>query len=155
MTPSLASIARYFRIGVELGLCDPDEAREWAISVIDQSDAPPGEIIEVSWRKPRAQLIADLGAIEGEPEMDLVRGWLLGRLALTLGDTDDGLGRAVKQAMQIARATGHADLYAGFDVIDDELQLAQSGTYGSVAACRDDFDAALRAYGVPPLSARG
>ena len=94
MKPSLASFAQYFRIGLEVGLCEPEEARGWAISVIDQMDEPPGEVIEVSWRKPLAHAISDLNEVEGEPEMALVCRWLLGRISLTLDSTNDFFWRS-------------------------------------------------------------
>lgn len=153
MTSSLASIAQYFRIALEIGLCEPEEAREWSISVIDRMDQPPGEIIEVSWRKPLAQVIADLNEVKGEPEIDLVCGWLLGRISLTLDSTNDSLDRAVRQAMGVARAAGNSDLYYVFDVIDDQFNLAKTRTYGTVSACREDFDKALKEYAIrPPFS---
>jgi len=152
MEPSLASFAQYFRIGLEVGLCTPDEARDWAISVIDRMDEPPGEIIEVSWRKPLAQLIADLNEVTGEPDIGLVCRCLLGRIALSLESTNVYLDRAVRQARGIAHAVRDADLYYTFDVIDDELQLAATGTYGTITACREEFDKALREHGTPPFS---
>jgi hypothetical protein len=152
MKPSLASFAQYFRIGLEVGLCEPEEAREWAISVIDQMDEPPGEVIEVSWRKPLAHAISDLNEVEGEPEMALVCRWLLGRISLTLDSTNDFFGGVVRQAMGIARATGDAELYYIFDAIEDELYFAENETYGTVAECRKDFDKALKEHGAPPFS---
>lgn len=154
MKPSLASFAQYFRIGLEVGLCEPEEARDWAISVIDRMDEPPGEIIEVSWRKPLAELISDLNEVKGELEIDLVCSWLLGRLSLTLESTNDSLDRAVRQARGIARAAGDSDLYYIFDVIEDELHLAETQTYGTVDACREDFEKALKEHGTPPFSLR-
>jgi hypothetical protein len=151
MIQSLASFAQYFRIGLEVGLCEPEEARDWAISVIDRMDEPPGEIIEVSWRKPLAQLISDLNEVKGEPEMGLVCRWLLGRLRQTLGATNNSLDLAVRQAKGIARASGGSDLYYIFDVIEDELSLAEAQTYGTVSECRNEFDKALIEHGRPPF----
>lgn len=152
MKPSLASCAQYFRIGLQVGLCEPEEARDWATSVIDLMDEPPGEIIEVSWRKPLAQLISDLNEVKGEPEMNLVCRWLLGRLSQTLGPTGDSFDLAVRQARGIAHEAGDSDLYYVFDVIEDELRLAETQTYGTVAACRGEFDKALNEHGTPPFS---
>lgn len=151
MKLSLASIAQYFRIALEVGLCEPEEVRDWAISVIDRMDEPPGEIIEVSWRKPLAQLISDLHEINGEADMDLVCKCLLGWLSLTLDSTDASLDRAVRQAGGIFRAAGDSELYYVFDIIEDELRLAEAGTYGTVKECRADFEKALKKYGAPPL----
>jgi hypothetical protein len=150
MTFPLASFAQYFRIALELGLCKPEEAREWAISVIDRMDEPPGEIIEVSWRKPLAQVISDLNQIKGEPDMDLVCRWLLERILLTLEATDNSLHSAVQQAMGATRAAGNSDLFDVFNVIDDQLALAITQTYGTVHACREDFEKALREHAITP-----
>jgi hypothetical protein len=152
MTPSLATFAQYFRIGLEVGICEPEQVRDWAISVIDQMAEPPGEIIEISWHKPLAQLISDLHEVEGEPEMNLVCKWLLGSVSLAMESTNESLGRAVHQAMRIARAAGTSELYYVFDVIDDELHLAETQTYGTVAACRACFDEALKEHGAPAFS---
>ncbi|MEO7579322.1 MAG: hypothetical protein ABIT83_17050 [Massilia sp.] len=152
MKPSLASVAQYFRIGLEIGICEPEQAREWAISAIDQLDEPPGEIIEVSWRKPLAQLISDLNEVKGEPEMGLVCSWLLGGLSLTVASTNDSLGRAVRQAMLIARMVGASDLYYLFDTIEDECHLAESQTYGTFEQCREEFAKALNEHGTPPFT---
>lgn len=154
MAPSLVSCAQYFRIGLEIGLLEPELARDWALSVIDQMDEPPGEIIEVSWRKPLAQRITDLNEIAGEPDFDLVCAWLLGRLSLSLQSTNHSLRRAVRQAKDIVSATGASDLYYTFDRIDDGLYLAETQTYGTLAACRADFDEALKAHGTAPFSTR-
>ena len=154
MTPSLATFAQYYRIGLEVGVCEPEQARNWAISVIDQMEEPPGEIIVVSWRKPLAQLISDLNEVKGEPEIDLVCKWLLGTLSLTMASTNDSLGRAIRQAMCIARAVGTSDLYHVFDVMEDELHLAETQTYGTIAECRACFDDALKKYGTLPFGFR-
>jgi len=151
MRPSLASFAQYFRIGIEVGLCKPEEARDWALSVIDLMDEPPGEIIEVSWRKPLGQLITDLNEVKGERELDLVCRWLLGRLSLTLESTNTFLDRAVRQARGIAHAAGDSELYYVFDVIEDELFLAEAQTYGTVAECRNAFDKALNEHRTVPF----
>jgi hypothetical protein len=154
VTPSLATFAQYFRIGLEVGICEPEQVRDWAISVIDQMEEPPGEIIEVSWRKPLAQLISDLNEVKGEREIDLVCKWLLGTLSLTMASTNDYLGRTIRQAMRIARAAGNSDLYYVFDVIEDELHLAEAQTYGTIVTCRACFDDALKEYGTLPFVVR-
>jgi hypothetical protein len=154
MEPSLASCAQYFRIGLEIGLLEPELARDWALSVIDQMDEPPGEIIEVSWHKPLAQLITDLNEVSGEPDLNLVCAWLLGRLSLSVPSTNHSLRRAVRQAKDIVCTTGASDLYYMFDRIADGLYLAETQTAGTVGACRADFDEALKLYGTPSFSLR-
>ena len=86
--------------------------------------------------------------------MDLVCRWLIGRLSLAMEPTNDSLERSVRQARAIAHAAGDSDLYYIFDVIEDELRLAETQTYGTLAACREDFDKALKGHGTPPFSLR-
>jgi hypothetical protein len=151
MAPSLASFAQYFRIGLEVGICDPDQARDWAFSIIDQMEEPPGEIIEVSWQKPLAQLISDLNDVGGELDLDLVCRWLLGTLSAGMLSGNEGLGGAIRQAMQIASSVEFIELYDVFDRIDDGIHLAESQIYGTVEECRKDFDDAMKEYAAPPF----
>ena len=143
---SLATQAQFFRIGLMTGVCSPDEVREWALSVIDKMDAPPGEIIEVSWRKPTERLLEDLDSIEGEANLALAVKCLLQRLLQSLPAANDTLDCAVRQALQVARSLDDMGLYDEFDRIDDGLQLAATGVYGTIAECREGFEAAIRAY---------
>ena len=46
--------------------------------------------------------------------------------------------------MQLARSLNDEDLYYQFDMIDDELQLAMIGAYGTVAERQSDFAAILK-----------
>lgn len=152
MPPSLASFAQYFRVGIEVGICDPDQARDWAFSVIDQMDEPPGEIIEVTWRKPVAALLLDLNDVKGEPDLNLVCGWLFGTLSGQVRSMNGELGRPVQQAMQIARTVGSSDLYHIFDSIEDGAHLADSQVYGIAEECRRDFLNALNKYATQPFT---
>ena len=151
MPPSLASFAQYFRIGIEVGICCPDQARDWAFSIIDKMDEPPGEIIEVTWRKPLAALLLDLNDVKGEPDLNLVCGWLLGTLSAAAQSMNGDLGGPVRQAMQIARTVGSSDLYYIFDSIEDGVHLADSQTYGTTEECRRDFLNALNKYSTQPF----
>lgn len=145
-TASLATHAQFVRIGLETGICTADEAREWALSVIEKMDSPPGEIIEVSWRKPLEHLIADLNSVEGDPDFESASRWLLQRLLESLPASNDTLHRAVRQAMQVARSIDAMDLYYDFDRIDDDLQLAATGVYGTVDTFREEFETEIREY---------
>ena len=149
--PSLASFAQYFRIGVEVGICTPEEVRDWAISVIDDMDEPPGEIIEVSWRWPIPVLITHLNDVEGEPDEDLVCRSLLGRVLEMLTPTNDDIAYAVLQAKRVAFAAGTGDLYYLFSCFEDRLSLAKSNIYGTLAECRQDFESELAEHSKPPL----
>jgi len=68
--------------------------------------------------------------------------------------TNESLGQAILQAIRIARAAGNPDLYYVFDVMEDELHLAETQTYGTIAACRACFDVALKEYGRLPFAFR-
>ncbi len=150
MSPTLATVAQYFRLGIEAGICDVDDAREWALQVIGKMDEPLGEIIEVSWRKPRMQTIDDLNAVPGEIDLARAAGWLLATLRASLPASNATLRRATRQALQIARSLDE-DSYAEFDRIDDMLSLAELKQYGSLTGCREAFDEALRQYPLPTL----
>lgn len=140
MPPNLASLARVFRIGLEAGICTADEAREWALSVIAQMDAPPGEMIEVSWRKPLAYLIEDLNEVQGDVDLDFVCRRLLERVLLSMSPSNDHLADAIRQALHVAQSVGNRDFYDALDRIDDGLQLATAGVYGTVDEWRHDFE---------------
>lgn len=144
--PSFATYAQFFRMGLMAGICGPDEAREWALSVITQMDVPPGDIIEVSWHKPLEQLLEDLNAVEGKPDLALAAKWLLQRLLESLPASNDKLDHAVRQAMHVARSIDAMDMYYDFDRIDDGLQLAATAVYGTVAQCREEFEVAIRQH---------
>lgn len=136
MQASLATIARFFRIGIELGVCEPGTVRAWAISVIERVDDPPGGIIEASYRKPVSQMIEDLNDVCGEVDLAVIRGRLVYELWKSLSNSVDSLDRIARQGMQLAISVQDGDLYRQFSWIDDVLQLAVSGTYGTVEECR-------------------
>lgn len=151
MSSSLATAAQFYRIALEVGLCDPDDARAWAISVIDKLSAPPGEIIEVSWRKPLAHLIEDLNSVQGEADISAIRSWLLHELWRLSANSTAHVDRAVRQGMQLARSLSDEELYYQFDRIDDGLQLATTQVYGTVAEVQSDLEEVLKdGMSLPP-----
>jgi hypothetical protein len=153
MKPSYATIAEYYRVGLEAGLIQPDDVRSWADGVIAELDQPPAEIIEVSWSKGVPELLENLNTIPGERDRSLAGRWLLGLLRDTLPQSDEQLSWAVRRAMQIAQSTGLGnDTYYQFDLVDDELFLARNGQYGTVAECRRELESALAEYPSPPFT---
>jgi len=144
MSLSLATAAQFYRIGLEVGLCDPDQARAWAIRVIDKLAEPPGEIIEVSWRKPLAHLIEDLNAVQGDADRSALRSWLLHQLWQISANSTVRLDHALRQGMQLARSIDGEELYYQFDCLDDELQLAETQAYGALAEVQSDFETILK-----------
>lgn len=137
---SLATIAEYFRLGLQIGLLLPEQASAWADSVIVAMDTPPGEIIEVSWSKGLASTLDALSLIPGERDKQLAGRWLLGLLRESITDSDEGFQLATRQAMHIARnAELGNEVYYRFDMVDDELSLARTNVYGTVEKCREDL----------------
>ncbi|MES2349519.1 MAG: hypothetical protein V4641_18310 [Pseudomonadota bacterium] len=152
MTLALATIARYFVVGIEAGICNDDEAREWSLAVIGAMDAPPFEIIEVSWHKPRERLIDDLNAVQGEADGEQAGNWLLGTLHASVAP-DGNLWRYLKSALHVVNATGlERSLYYELDGIADELELAERGVCGTVAESLTSFQTLLKNFALPPFA---
>lgn len=156
MKVKLACIARYFLVGIDAGICTDDEARAWAFAVIDALDAPPGEIVEISWNKPRANLREDLLAVTGVAELETVGHWLLGLLRLRVSNAPDAsLRPLLTSARHIVNATGLGEpLLYNFEQVEDELSLAEQRIYGTIAKARASL-AGLLAEFMPPAFCDG
>jgi hypothetical protein len=147
---NLATIARYFRVGIEVGIIEVEDVRAWAFSVIEAEEAPPCEVIDVSWNIPRAQLIEALNLFPGEVDIKLAGNWLLAVLRELLPGSNDNLKAHVQCAMQIAYLTELGDsVYFEMDAIDDGIFLALSEAFGTIVECRNDFENALAGYTLP------
>ncbi len=148
MNQDHAIIADYYLFGIELGLIKFDEAIAWADSVIGREDEPSGEIIDLALSRPRGRngVLESLRDIKGERNPQLSGSYLLGTLKLAL-DLGDDIKYVAERAMSVASlARMHEDVYYEFDHIDDEIQLAQSGTYGTIEQCQSDLTKALSGY---------
>ena len=150
-TSSLATIADYFRLGLETGLLKPDDAKAWALSVVERLPEPPYEIIELSWIEGLASTLEALATIKGERDTKLAGQWILGCLRESMPQSDEHLHWMARRAMQIAKTAGLGDeTYYKFDSIDDALSLARSKTCGTVEECRNGLLDALEEYPMPP-----
>ena len=146
----ISTIAEYFRIGLEAGLLRPEDAQDWATSVIEKMAEPPPEIIEVAWSKGLATTMESLRAVPGERDQQLAGRWLLGLLRNRLPTDDEELGWTARRAMHIAQAANLGDnVYYRFDSIDDEISLARNNTYWTIENCRKDLLEALAEYPEP------
>lgn len=156
MKPSLATCAQFFRIGVEIGICKPEAVRAWALSVIEKMDEPPVEIIEVSWNKPIPQLINDLNSVHGDANFEIACRWLLYILLHEMSG-EVPLWQTITAAKQVAssvsRPAESGELYYLFDTIEDGLNLAEQGIYGTVAQCYMDLELILSSHSSPPPAA--
>jgi hypothetical protein len=150
MEASLATMAQYFRIGIEAGLCEEDEAREWAFAMIGKLDDPPGELIEVSWRKPRSQLLDDLNSVPGEPDFPRIGGGLFAVLRNAGPPAVPQLRASLRQAFYIvAAARLSQEIYYELDWIDDEIALTADGVLDSMQQCVNDFSEFLKRRSTP------
>jgi hypothetical protein len=151
-SPTLATIAEYFRIGLQVGLLSPERASDWATSEIARMEDPPYELIEVSWSKGLASTLEALSSVQGERDKHLAGRWLLGQLRESLPHADAELQLAARQAMQVARAAELGDeTYYRFDMVDDELSLARTKVYGTVEECRVNLLKELAGYQLAQL----
>jgi hypothetical protein len=144
-----ATIAAYFLLGIEAGLFAFDCAKEWAFGAIESRDNPPIQIIEIAASNLREESMSNLAAVLGDADSALAGRWLIGRIRGDLVAGRVSTRTAARMAMQVAGSAGlPQDLYYDFDAIDDELHLAESGTYSTVAQVTSDLLASLESHGV-------
>lgn len=139
-----ATMAAYLRVGLEAGVLREDDAKAWALKIVDSLEIPPCEIVEVLASRTFLGLIDSLNAVPGDRDLESAGRMLLGLLGRNLQDGEGGIHAFVRKAMRIVRSAnlGDEDYYA-FDAIEDGLYLAESGTYGTVDDCRRDLIAAF------------
>jgi hypothetical protein len=149
----LATIAQYFRVGLEAGCCRDDEVRDWAFLVIEAFNDPPAEIFELSWHYPHSRLLDNLNAVQGNADWDAVRRWLLAAICVSMTPGGD-LHQYLRQAFYVVRATNFSpdDVYCSLDGIADDLQLAELGLYGDAAECRKELGLLLSRYAPAPFA---
>lgn len=142
-----SNVAACFQYGLEAGIVTEEEVKNWALRIVDTLADPPCEIVEVLSSRTFAQLHGNLGQVAGERHTELVGRVLLCNLGQLLPDDPAELGTIVRKAMQIVRSTGLGDDdYYLFDAVDDGLNLALSGTYGTIADCRQALVDAFEQY---------
>jgi hypothetical protein len=149
-TASHATIAEYFRLGLQVGLLMPDQAVAWADEKIASAQVAPEELMDVAWARGLTSTMDALAAVPGERNKQLAGRWLLGLLAQSIPSSDEGLQLAAQRAMYIARDAELGDeTYYRFNMIDDELSLARTNAYGTIEECRVNLVAELADF--PPL----
>ena len=151
MPLSHATRAEYYRLGLETGLVDPDEVRDWATSVIARLDEPSAEIIELSWSRTPQSLEQSLRAVEGDRDRTQAGERLLGLLREKHFVSESDLTWCARKAMHIARAAGlDEDVYYEFDRLADEIFLERNNPDGDLVACRQSMSEVLAKYPPPP-----
>ena len=153
MKPNLATIAKYYRVGIEAGLCDAEDARAWALGVIEDEPDPPAAVIHASRRQPQGALLEVLNSMPGDIDNDIAGRWLLADLRAALPAFPSDPLAEVRRALQIARATDLDEvIYYEFDRIEEALAMALGGSYGTVSECWFDFEHALHRFVPAPFS---
>ena len=126
-------------------------AKDWAYKIIELSEDPPIDIIEIATANRREEVFEVLALVVGERDNKLAGKWLLSNLHDYIQAHPASLKRVIKQAMQVSRSCELPDnVYYAFDIIDDELFLAENDSYGTVDQCRLELISALAEFGVSP-----
>lgn len=150
--PTLATIAEYFRLGIQLRILTSEQAVAWADAEMATPDTSTAELIDVSLSMSSAPMLDALLAIPGERNKPQAGRWLLGYLRQSLQTRNHRLAWTVKQAMNIVQLTDLGEeAYASFDLVDDALALAHSHTYGTEAQCEQQLLDALAEYPEIPI----
>ena len=142
-----ATIAAYYLTGIVTGLFAFDCAKDWAFRVIETLDVPPVEIIEVATANDRDAAMEALCAVPGDANEQDAGRWLLAHIHDLLASARLTPIEAVVVALHVVRSTGlPGDIGVQLMLLDDELQLAVHGTFGSVQEISRDVLAALAEY---------
>jgi hypothetical protein len=145
-------IAEYFRIGLHIDLVEVKSVHRWLDECIHALVQPPFEILDAAFTHDRFRLIDLLQAVPGERNPPWAGKQLLGLLATKLETVrDDELAKVAKTAMDIAKLCDLGDdMYYEFDLLDDSIYLCESGIFGTIEDCREDFKKTFSRY-PPPL----
>jgi hypothetical protein len=142
-----ATICAYFWAGTAVGVLPFQSAKDWAFSVIEALDAPPIEVIEIATANDRNSAMDALQATACDADQQTAGRWLLADILVQLKAGDILAMEAVRSAMRVVKTTSLPDeVYYDFDGLDDELQLAVNGTYGTLAEIAIDVGKALEKH---------
>ena len=127
-----ATICAYFWAGTAVGVLQFQNGKDWAYSVIEALDAPPIEIIEIAIANDRNSAMDALQAAARDADPQTAGRWLLADIFNQLKAGGMSAMEAARSAMRVAQTTNLPNqVYYDFDGLDDELQLAANGTYGT------------------------
>ncbi|MFK8031980.1 MAG: hypothetical protein AB8G18_17250 [Gammaproteobacteria bacterium] len=146
---SEAVFADYFKYGIEVGIVEFAEAKEWAYSVIEKEAEPSVEVIDVAMSTGKAQIYDALGLVKGPWQPSLSGAWLFAAMHKMLERGDRPASSLAAMAHQIARSTSDENVCLEFDIIEDELELAKRGIYGTEQQCMATLETALEKHGIP------
>ena len=151
MPSSHATRAEYYRIGLQTGLLTQDDARAWAMSLIETLADPPAEVIEVSWGRTQRSLEESLRSVPGQRDQRQAGDWLLGLLREKHFDSKADLTWCARKAQHVARAAEMSEgTYYAFDELEDAIFLAKNNPDGDLEACRHSMGVVLSKFPSPP-----
>jgi len=146
-TADQATVSAYYLAGVTVGVLPWGAAKDWAFSVIEALDTPPIEVIEIALANSRVSAIDALGPASAGGEQQTAGRWLLADLEAQLAALSITPMQAARFAMQVVQATAlPQDAWYAFDALDDELQLAVNGAFGTPEQIGQEILLALREY---------
>lgn len=146
-TTTDTTAAAYYLHGIQAGILEVDSAKGWAFDLIERRDKSPTEIIEVATSSGRGEICRNLAAIEGECDKPLAAQWLFLDIRSQISLDQVSTMTALQRAMHVVTSLDLSrEIYLDFDLLDDELNLAELGTFGTVSAVRNDVMALLLKY---------
>ncbi|MDR7375425.1 hypothetical protein J2X19_000083 [Rhodoferax ferrireducens] len=152
--PDFATVALYFRFGLEASVLTEAQVRDWALEIVDSFNMPPSEVVELLASRGTANLHANLKDIaSGNGNLQLAGRWLLWDLLHLLTTTleVDAHRTISRQAVQIARSTEQSeDLQLTFSRLDATLDIFEMGYGGGPDGGRDEFRDVLAQLAVRP-----
>ncbi|WP_440224804.1 hypothetical protein ACQQ2N_06095 [Dokdonella sp. MW10] len=127
-----ATICAYFWVGIVVGVVPFEHARAWADAVIASSGSPPEGIAGIAMAVDRDAALDALHFAASGADHDTAGRWLLRDLLDRLRSGEITVIDSLHKAMQVAQAAGLPDdVHERFDVLEDALQSAVEGVYGS------------------------
>lgn len=141
--------AFFYARGIELTILAPDDAKQWARSLVDGDMPGSGEVIDSAIALSTSELVTTLrSAANGANEIQAAR-WLVHVVEERFrGGQLSGLDAAIL-ALSVCAACGFFEASDKFDGICDGFSLAEAGAYGTTSECVAELESALSLYGAP------
>ncbi|MCB1032837.1 MAG: hypothetical protein KDD47_03275 [Acidobacteria bacterium] len=156
--PSLRTISAAYSAALEIGVVGAEEVIAWVDSVIEKTPEPPYPLIEASLAgRDRNLLIRELKEVPGDLDEATRRRLLFGLMHRAFL-RDQGLAAAITRHLFMMGVDGDAPDEKAIGVmlsLDDGLDLAQAGVYGTTKEVLLELEAFLSQHGSVPESRSG
>ncbi|WP_233233463.1 hypothetical protein [Bordetella sp. LUAb4] len=151
MYENIATLAEYFKLGVETETIEPNQAKRWADRVIEEAAQPSGDIVDVALSRDVSQLLQALSEVAGDRNKQMAARWLIGTLVIQL--------EGMRESEEVIRAAKHAITSSGMDEslywelcsIQGILEMAELGYYGNTAEAIGSLKQFLLSEALTPL----